>query len=347
MTADPHLGGSSLGLPAVVGIGTVCLLLSGFFSGSETGAMSLGRARVHLLKRRLRGSRAARQLEAMLTGLEDIVMTCLIGTNLFNVVFSAVVTMAVTSRLGPEREWVAVILVSVLVILFSEILPKVLYREYPERLMLASALPLQAARVVLWPVRMILRLYSRLWRAILGGGGGAEGFDRRSLAALLLSYDVPGGHEERFTELVQRFLRLSQLHLTDFMRPLAQLTVITPDATVASCLELAARSGFSRFPVLSGGNEPRGYVLIRDLLFLRREEHSGPVPRDLWRPLLLVDGRMSPYELFEELRSQGEQMAMVTDPRGKVRGLLTLEDLIETVVGSISDEFDPGRKEAS
>ncbi len=340
MTAAPHTGAAPMPLAEVVVAGIACLVVAGFFSGAETGVMSLSRARVRRLHRSGRTARAG-LLEKMLTGIEDTILSCLIGTNLFNVVFSALVTMAVTARLGPEREWFAVVLVSVLVILFSEILPKVMYREYPERLMLASALPLAVAKFLLWPVRKLLGLYSLLWRKLLGADREAAGFDRRSLSALLLSYSVPGGHEERFARLVDRFLKLAGGDLAGIIRPLDRMVTVTPQTTVATCLELAADSGFSRLPVLGPGRTgPLGYVLVRDLLFLPRQVHALPVPRRLWRDILLVDARMSPYQLFEELRNQGEQLAMVADAAGRIQGMITLEDLIETVVGSISDEFD-------
>ncbi len=350
MTTVPQTGGAPLPLAQVMVIGAVCLGVAGFFSGTETGVMSVSRARVRRMLRAGHAGRSGRLLEKMLDSVEDTILSCLIGTNLFNVVFSALVTMAVTVRLGPEREWLAVVMVSVLVILFSEILPKVMYREFPERLMLASAMPLATAKFLLWPVRKLLGLYSAAWRGVLGAGHQDGGFDRRSLAALLLSYTVPGGHEERFTRLVDRFLKLAGRNLTDMAKPLDELVTVTPRTTVGACLEMAARSGFSRLPVFGSGPEgPLGYVLVRDLLFLPPEDHAHPVPRPLWRDILLVDARMSPYELFEELRTQQDQLAMVTDPDGHARGMITLEDLIETVVGSINDEFDPVNetKEAS
>jgi putative hemolysin len=117
---------------------------------------------------------------------------------------------------------------------------------------------------------------------------------------------------------------------------------VGPDVTVAECLATASESGFSRLPVTrEDGRDLQGYVLVRDLLFLSLQEHDRILPRKFIRSFLLVDERMSPYELFEELRSQGRQLAVVVDGNGNPRGMITLEDLIETVVGSIQDEFDP------
>ncbi|HPF70200.1 MAG TPA: CNNM domain-containing protein [Candidatus Krumholzibacteria bacterium] len=315
------------------------LVASAFFSGSETGLMSVNRAR--LRGRSDRAGRRVDQLEDLLGRIEEPVMTCLIGTNLTNVLGSAVVTAALSARYGARGEWLAVIVVSTVVILLGEIVPKVLYREFPERLTLASTPGIRVAMVAAAPVRWVLRGYSALWRKVLPASTGGETLDRRSLAALLLTGVVPSADDRRFAEALDRYLHLAMTPLLDLARPVESLCTVGPDDTVGECLRTAARSGFSRLPITSeDGRRLQGYVLVRDLLFLAREEHDQPVPARLRRSILLVDGRMDAYELFEEMRAQGRQLAVVADPDGNPQGLVTLEDLIETVVGSIDDEFD-------
>ena len=318
------------------------LLATAFFSGSETGFMSV--SPVRLRHGPHRDSLVTRRLLRMLGRLDQTIMTCLIGTNLANVLISAVVTSALTARYGPRGEWFALVSVSAVVIIFGEILPKVLYREYPERLTRASVPAISVAMAVAGPVRLLLSGYSALWRRLLPSGDDTEGtgLDRRSLAALLLTNTMPGEADPRFTRTLQRFLKMANLDVQSIMRPLAELQTIDPAITVGQCLRLAAASGYSRLPVADpAGSALQGYVLVRDLLFLPREEHDRPVPRTLWRSVPLVDGRMSPYGLFEEFRSRGRQLAVVVDPAGNALGLITLEDLIEKVIGSIQDEFDP------
>jgi putative hemolysin len=319
----------------------VSVLLSAFFSGAETGFMSVSRVR---LRRSGRGeSPAGRTLLEMLRGIENPILSCLIGTNLFNVLFSAVLTVTMTTLLGDHGELAAVALGATLVITFAEILPKVLYREFPEGLTLASVRGVRLTMLLFWPLRMALLGYTRLWRALLPGGGegSGEGLDRRSLAALLMTNNAPNQEDRRFTDLMDRYLELEGITLGPIMRRLDKLVTIGPEATVRECLDTAARRGFSRLPVTrEDGRHLQAYILVRDLLFLPREDHDKLVPRSLWRSFLLVDVRMSPYELFEELRSQNAQVALVADPRGNLLGMITLEDLIETVIGSIHDEFD-------
>lgn len=326
-----------LGTELTVVVALVALAGSAFFSGCETGYMSVSRARLH--RSGAMGGSRGRLLVRQLDSIEDSILTCLIGTNLFNVLGSAVVTVALTARFGARGEWLALLVVSACVIVGGEILPKVVYREHPERMMLASVPLATGARTVLAPVRWLLRGYTALLGTLLPARQG-DHVDRRSLAALLLSNAVPAAGDRRFAELLDRFVRLAGLSLADLARPLDQVVSVPADATVAACLAVAADSGHSRLPVRDGA-AVASYVLARDLLLLPEEERPHALPRRLWRPLLVVDGRLSPYEMFEEMRSQERQIALVCDAVGNPRGLLTLEDLIEAVVGAIADEFDP------
>ncbi len=333
-----NLGPASL---IVLGLGCFSLFMSAFFSGSETGYMSVSRVRLRNLKPA--GDPSARRLREHLKRIEDPILTCLIGTNLFNVFFTALVTADFTARFGARGSWLAMVFVSVLVILFGEILPKVLYREFPERMALASAPVVSVAMVLLLPVRWLLSGYTALWRRLLPEDESDQGgLNRRSLAALLLTNTAPNDDDQRFAETVDRFLELASHPLSRSMRPLGDLETVGPEVTIAECLAGATDSGFSRLPVTrEDGRDLQGYVLVRDLLFLPREDHDLILPRRFIRPFLLVDERMSPYELFEELRSQDRQLALVVNGNGNPLGMITLEDLIETVIGSIQDEFDP------
>lgn len=324
----------------VIGVALISLAMSGFFSGAETGFMSASRVRLHSAADP--DSSRIRTLLRMLRNVEDPILTCLIGTNLFNVTFTAVMTAAMTARFGDRGDLLSLVFCSVVIIAFGEILPKVMFREFPERLTLAATPAVSISMVLLTPLRWILRGYTGLWRRLLPDGAEqGSGLDRRSLTALLLTNLAPNPDDRRFAGTLNRFLRLAGQPLKRIMRPLEDVVGVGPETSVAECLAVAAQSGYSRLPILrESGHQIQAYVLIRDLIFLPREDHDASIPRRLWRTFLLVDERMSPYEIFEELRSQGRQVAVVIAPGGNPLGLVTLEDLIETVMGSIRDEFD-------
>ncbi len=347
-TGDPAplLDSISMDWPAVVLVVVLSLIMSAFFSGTETGYMSVNRVRLRSSGQG--GTKRGQLLQDQLKQIEDPILTCLVGTNLFNVITSAVVTVALTERFGTQGQWMAVAIVSLLVIVFGEILPKVVYREFPEVMTMASVPGIRVAMVLLTPVRFILGSYSNVWQRLVPTNGSEAdvGLDRRNLAALLLSHSVPTPGDQRFAETLDRFMVVAGLTLGPIMRPLNQLMTVGEEVTVATCLDLAANSGFSRLPITGeDSRDLQGYVLIRDLLFLSRDDHERPVPRKLWRSFLLVDVRMSPFELFEELRYQAQQVAVVVDPGGSPLGMITLEDLIESVIGSVNDEFDMPQNE--
>lgn len=317
----------------------LALLGSAFFSGCETGLLTV--SRVRLARRERDGDGRVRGLERLLARLDDAVLTCLVGTNLSNVAASAVTTALLSAVLGPTGEGLAVLVASLVLVIFGEILPKILYREYPEALSLASLNGLRVFQLAIWPVRWALGGYAALLgRMMTTDGDTAAELDRVGLAAWLSRSEAVAG-EGRFRRSMVRFLQLSKRRVGDLMRPLDVVVTVPADVTLADALAAATRSGFSRLPVQGTHDDLDGYLLVRDLLLAEgRVDLHQPVPRKLVRPLLLVDGALSPYELFEELHARSRQLAAVVDRDGRALGIVTLEDLIEKVTGAIADEFD-------
>ena len=312
---------------------------SAFFSGCETGLMAV--SHVRLYRRIQKGDPRAIRLEDLRRRMDDAILTCLLGTNLSNVLASAVTTALLVSILGQRGEGLAVLVVSIVLVILGEILPKILYREYPEQLTLASVTLLQAFRLVTWPVRVLLGGYASLLQRLQGGQPDNDsGLDRGAVAALLMS-EGANIRDRRFLLTMGRFLRLSNRRLSDLMRTLDEVQTVPQGVIMATALDVARLSGRSRIPVMGTDGEWVGYLLVRDLVLA--EGSTGPdepVPRDLVRPLLLVDAELSPYELFEELHSRQAQFAAVVDGTGRALGIVTQEDLIEKVTGAIADEFD-------
>jgi len=316
----------------------VFLVASGFFSGTETGLMSVSRIRL-----RSRKDADTAELRRLLTRIEDPIFTCLIGTNLFNVLASSVMTAALTLRYGPEGDLISALVMSVLVILFGELIPKVLYREYPETLTLISVRPLRWFMVLLAPVRWVLLLYSRVIAVFLPLTASAEdrSTSRAAMEALLRSENRSGGGDRLFDELLSRCLQLEELTLGSLMTPVSRIISLSRDTSLEDCRATSAISGFSRLPVHDEDpGRPIGWLLARDLLLIDQDKPWEGIPPSMLRTCPWVQRDLSPWALFEEMRWQRQQVAMVADEQGRWVGLVTLEDLLEILVGSIEDEFD-------
>ncbi|HOX25055.1 MAG TPA: CNNM domain-containing protein [Candidatus Krumholzibacteria bacterium] len=318
---------------------SVALAGSAFFSGCETGLMSV--SRVRLARLAAAGDERVDRLRRVREHLDDAILTCLVGNNLCNVLASAVATALFTAWLGARGEWLAILVTSVVLVVVGEIVPKILTREYPERLTLAAIPTFDNVRWVISPVRWPLGAYARGLRKLQGGTRDtAAALDLGTLASLL-SAAAPAERDRRFQQTMSRFLELSGRRLGDLMRPLDTVVSVSSEVTLATALAAATRSGYSRLPVRGTGGDLDGYLLVRDLLLAEGKLAADrPVPASLVRPLILVDSTMSPFELFEELHARGAQFAAVVDRAGRPLGIVTLEDLIEAVTGAIADEFD-------
>ncbi len=334
---------AAVGWDVLIAVTAACLLASAFFAGSETGLMSVSRVRLRQLARRGPVPHLPR-LERLLGRPEEPILTFLIGNNLVNVLLSAMLTAAFGARWGGRGEWLAGVVAALLVVTLGEIIPKVVFREYPERLTLAVTPAIRAAMLALAPARFVLRAWVALWSRLLPGGAspGASVLSREAVAALLLGHPELAGQDERFGGVLQRFLALGSRRLGEIMVPIARMVAVPPGAGLAAATALAARSGYSRLPVAEAGGGVAGWILARDLLL---EAPPAPaadaaIPPALLRDCLFVDAGLTPYELFEEMQWQHQQMAIVVDRAGRALGLVTLENLVEAVVGRVADEFD-------
>jgi magnesium and cobalt exporter, CNNM family len=317
----------------------VCLVASAFYSGTETGLMSVSRIRLRFMELR-DGNRKLGRLLNLLRHEEDPILTCLIGTNLFNVLASSILTAALILRLGEYGELAAAFILSVLVIIFGEILPKVLYREFPQRMTVASVPVLRLSMILLAPLRLVLLGYSQLLRLTLPASARRSGAMRREAVAAMLTRHQETIEDTGFRELTERCLELADLDTAVLTKRLPNVVMLSHGASLQECRTAFSASGFSRLPVYGEGlQDILGWVLARDLLFADTEHWQG-VPEHLIREPVFVDTRISPWALFEELRWQRQQLAFMTDAEGEVIGIVTFEDLLEVLVGRIEDEFD-------
>lgn len=328
-----------MSLTLVIVITVCCLFGSAFCSGTETGLMSVSRIRIYLREKQSSSSKLIK-LKKYIEKIEAPILACLIGTNLFNVIATSVVTAYLISVYKEKGELYATIIMAVVIIVFGEIIPKVLYREYPESMTLNSVVPLRLFMWIVLPVSFILRLYSKLLTLILPGSSDEieEEMSRESVGHVVASYN-PGLLDKQFKLLADRCLDLNEIEIISLIQKIDSVVLLNKNMTIAQCKAIAADSGFSRLPLTDSGGHISGWVLARDLLFLT-EDYDSKVPEKIIRKVVIVDGMMSPWELFEELRWHQQQIAFVVDGNRELKGVVTLEDLLEVVVGKIDDEFD-------
>lgn len=317
-------------------------LLAAFFSGSETALVSVNWIRLeHWLEK---GRAGARALERFVADPSRLFGTTLVGTNISMIMTSSLVSWALANSL---RNWshgavglLSTGIVTVTMLIFGEAIPKVLGRRMTDIVTLRVVHPLRFFYLIFFPIIWVVTGLARL---ILRPCGIRTATWRRRLTKdelrLLLTSEGErsGAVDEQETKLISGIFEFALTTVEEVMVPRTDIVGLPHDATVGDAYELVRAHGFSRLPVLSSDREMiDGMVHSRDLLGVPRDQ---PVA-SMVRPLPHVPETKTCDELFRELQARRQHMAVIVDEHGTLAGIVTLEDLLEELVGEIEDEYD-------
>ena len=316
----------------------VLLVLSGFFSGSETALVALSMARVEALVNEQRaGAMALYQLKK---DPSRMLTTILVGNNLVNIAASALATVIATREFGSAGPGIAIGVLTLFILVFGEITPKSLATRYSERISLFIAFPLLIFMRMIYPLVWFFSHFTN-WVYHLTGGKGDPTVTESELIGML-GYGVREGaieHDER--KIIERVFAFNDLKVRDVMTPKGKMFVLDGALTVAEAIPIVAQERYSRIPLFEGQSDHLVKVLyMRDLL--RASAHGQMEERlvNIAHELLFVPQYQVINDLFATFRRRNRVFSIVVDEYGDVRGVVTLEDLLEELVGEIYDESD-------
>jgi len=322
------------------------VLLSAFFAGSEAAFLSVQRSRLAALI--LDKVKGAERVEKLASNPEKLLPTVLTGNNLVNVAAAALGTTLAGSYLSPN--WavgVSVGAVTVLLLLFGEILPKVIATKNAEGLALILVRPLQAAQILFFPIVWVLEIYSRMVGRIFGLSGSRL-VSEREIRALIDVAEIEGGVEKGEAALLEKVFHFGDLRVGDVMTPRTEIIFVELSATLQDFLPIYARTTYTRFPVFDGDRENIvGILSVKDLLEAVAQgtiQLHDSVATAL-RPAHFVPETKPVDELFDELREVGQHMAITVNEHGGVAGVVTLMQLLEVIVGPVGEEGEPIEEE--
>jgi CBS domain containing-hemolysin-like protein len=224
---------------------------------------------------------------------------------------------------------------------FTEILPKTLGVQFSQLLAPAIARPLQVAVIVFRPLIAVLHFLNRPFEGRRKAGEPATAAldEIASLAAMArMSKDI-GAHQER---VIQGAARLSEKRVHDMMIPIEHVVMMSDDLTLPRAIVAAHIDAHTRFPVHEAGNRDRvvGYINFKEMIYFMSTNPRDPSLKGIMRPITFVDPDASAADLLRIFVDQHEHIAIVRDRDGRSLGLVTLEDLVEELIGDLEDEFD-------
>jgi len=319
-----------------------CIVLEGLFSGGEIALIS---ADIHRIRRRAQtGSKSAAIALRLLDNPEWFLATCLMGTDLCVITGTALATSLLISAFGPTRgEWVSVAVMIPSILIFGEIVPKSYFRHRAEQKAVLIAPFIWAASWVFWPFVFVI---SKIARGALYALAGQRGrlslpyITKDGLKYLLHEEAVQTDVQRSEKEMVDRIFDFSETSVGRVMVPLSNVAAIGEEASLGDAARLFKETGFSRFPVYQGNViNVIGIVHAFDILKAMPASASRPV-REVVRQPLFVPVNKPADDLLLEMQRRGEPMVVVVDEYGGAVGIVTIEDILEEIVGDIRDEYD-------
>ena len=314
----------------------VLVALSGYFSATETAFSSFNRIRLKNMAEE--GDKRAQLVMSLSAQYDRLLSTILVGNNIVNILLASLSTVFFVGLYGSGTgTTLATIVSTVVVLIFGEISPKSLAKDHAESFALATAPILRCIVVLLYPVNWVFSLWKRLLSKIFKSSGESV-VTEQELLTIVDEAEQGGSINEQESELIRRVIDFNDREAVDILIPRVDMTGIPADATTEEMAQLFAESGYSRLPVYE---ETMDHIVgVVHLKYYLCAKEKDPTPRQIMQPPVFVPPTMKIRLLLRLLQEQKSHIAIVSDEYGGTLGMVTMEDVLEELVGEIWDEHD-------
>lgn len=329
----------------------ITILLSGFFSGSEIAFVTANKLKLEVASRK--NNFLSNSIEFFTRKPETFLTTTLVGNNIVNVLYATFMAIFLVEPIQVYGEaWFGVvpseiqiliiqtIIASVVIMLFGEILPKAIFRALADNMIAVISIPLRVAYYLFRPLIEISKGSSNiLIRWLVKDAEVVENYYRRQDVEMIFKeLRDSGGSEdidEDDSEILHNVLELSNKRVKDSMIPRIEIEAVEKDTPIEEVLNMFIQSGHSKLPVYRESiDDVIGVVFAHDFF------HTPKSLNEIIRPVKLVPSSKKSKDLLTEFRQSNMSVAIVLDEYGGTAGMVTIEDLLEEVVGDIQDEYD-------
>ena len=310
---------------------------SAFFSASETAFSSLNQIR--LKSRAEDGDASAARVLAMAEKYDKLLSTILIGNNIVNIAAASIGTILFTRALGAERgATMSTIVLTIVVLIFGEVTPKSLAKEMPETVATAVSPMLNLLMVLFTPLTW---LFSQ-WKRLLGHfvhSTEEDTITEGELMTMVSEAENDGELTDRESELIRSAIEFDDVEVEEILTPRVDVVAVEDNTSLDEVAQTFAESGYSRLPVYHDTTDNIiGVVHEKDFYLARLKKETSL--EELVKPTLYTTGSTQISQLLRTLREQHHHLAVVVDEYGGTEGIITLEDILEELVGEIWDEHD-------
>ena len=311
-------------------LAVIGLLLSFIFAGAEIALLSSNRLQLEVWQRqKVRGAKSALNASQ---NPEQFLTATLVGNNIANILTTSFATVMLI-RVVPY-EWLILLIISISVLIFGEIIPKTLFREFPNASMLFFGRFVKIFEIILYPLTMLLTLYRK---KILRSDDveSQTNLDSEELHLLFNDPREESGVDVHERQTIARIFTFKNTSISEVMTPRPDMTSISIDSSMAEVESAFMESGFSKLPVYEEtADDIKGIVFLHDIF------RGATELREVMREAYFVPETKAADELLGEMQTKSLSIAIVIDEYGGTAGLVTMEDLSEELFGEFTDAFD-------
>ncbi len=325
-------------LPVMLPILVILILLSAFFSSSETALTAS--SRVKLKVENEDGNRAAGRALDLIGGYDKTLIALLIGNNIVNILSASLSTVIFTELFGASGVGIATAVITIVVLIFGEVLPKSLANQVPESLLKAASPILLAMRAVFWPVIVLLMLLRKLASRLIKHDDSKPAMTEEELRVIIEEIEDEGVIEEQQSDMIQSALQFSGKLAGDIFTHRVDIVALPIDSEIEIFKNTFLQDRFTRLPVYEKSIDEIVGILNQKDFFAALLSGGDVCIKTLMQKPIYIPPRMPLLELLRLFDREKTHIAVVVDSFGGTEGIVTLEDILEELVGEIWDEYD-------
>lgn len=328
---DDGPGLSSLLLMAVL------ILLSALFSATETAFSSLNRNRLKVLENQ--GNKRAKSTLLLLEDFDAILSSVLIGNNIVNITLASVATVFFIQMMGDIGSTVSTAVITVLVLIFGEVTPKSLAKENAERFALFVTPFVSFLNKIMLPFNKLMGIWRKFVGKLIRSKEDDKTISDDELLSILDEATDQGGIDSMESTLIRNAIEFSDVKVADILVPRTQIVAVHKDDSIEDIAEAFLESEFSRLPVYDENlDDIIGIIHYKDFMSQKHKEDFKLAK--CIQPALFISEGKSIHDVLQTLQKSKRHIAIVADEYGGTMGLITMEDILEELVGEIFDESD-------
>lgn len=333
----------------------ICVFFSGYFSATETAFSTFNKIRMKNMAEK--GNKKAGLVLDLSENYDKLISTILVGNNIVNILASAMGTLLFTEAIiwmKDNWEWfaemvknasvadlaatISTVVLTLAILVLGEISPKTIAKNRPEQFALLSAPIINLFRIVLYPVVFIFNAWQKLISKIFKPADD-QGMTEEELISIIEEAEEDGDIDKEESDLIKSAIEFGDLEVGDIFTPRIDITALPVGASKETVAKVFAESGYSRLPVYDESiDNIVGIIYYKDFYTVA---YKANIPlHEIIKPVIHVATTQPVNELMKELQEKQLHMAVVTDEFGSTAGIVTLEDILEEIVGEIWDEHD-------